>query len=61
MDLGDGSDWGKEIQCFCEYGNGNCIFIWFYHFLFFVLVYVYWTGQWPSEMPSDCNFLGLLL
>lgn len=24
---GDGSGWGMEIHCFCEFGNGICIFL----------------------------------
>ena len=31
--------WGKEIHCFCESGNRSCIYLWFYHFLFFLFFY----------------------
>lgn len=48
---GDGSDWRKEIHCFCGCENGTTIFLWFYHFYFFYFKYVSW---WSLKAPSNC-------
>ena len=61
------SDWVKEMHC-CK-SKMECIFIWFYHFLFcFVnfLFFIYYFCFYsicyvPSALPSDGDFLRLLL
>ena len=42
--------------------NGRCVFLWFYNFIFFIfLCHFIRIWHWSLKMPSDCDFLALLL
>ena len=46
--LGMGQIGGQEIHYFSECGDGNCVFVWFYHFL--VILYMSGSGLWRGWM-----------